>query len=1020
MSIASYSIKNKSVIWMMIVLFVAGGIYAYFNLGRFEDPEFTIKEALVVTTYPGATPKEVEKEVTDTLETEIQQMPQLKRLESVSKAGYSDIKVVIKDKYTSKDLPQVWDELRRKVNDVQSQLPPGAKASVVNDDFGDVYGMLYALTGEGFTYQELEHYAKFFKRQLSLVPGVAKVQITGERKQTIFVDISRTRMAELGISLNDIYRILRAQNQVVRSGNVRVGDDYIRITPTGAFDSVNSISNILVRSKKTDKLIRLSDIGTIKRGYEEVPKEMIFFNGKPALAIGLSTVSGGNVVKVGAAVREKAVSLASQVPVGIESHPIYQQPKIVTQSINGFMVSLLQALAIVMVVLLIFMGLRSGIIISFILLLTVLGSLLVMWIFGISLERISLGALIIALGMLVDNAIVVTEGILVKSQQGISVLKASEDTVKQTIWPLFGATIIGVLAFAAIGLSQDSTGEYTRSLFYVVLISLLLSWWFAITVAPLLCDQLLKVTTAGSDKNPYGNLFYKMYEGLLAGSIRLRLFTMMLMVGLLALAIYGFGYVKQSFFPDSTTPMFMVDYWTPQGTDIRQSASDMLALEQAIRKMDGVVDVTSLVGQAAQRFMLVYSPEKPDSSYNQLMIRVKDYRLITALGQKVQKYIASHFPNSETVVKKIRLGPGSDAKIEARFSGTDANVLRKLANEAKLIMHQNPEAIDIRDNWRNRVKVITPVFSESQARQTGVSRKELSDAMQTAFTGMEVGLYREGTELIPIVSRPPDEERLNVKNIDDLHIWSPLLNQTVPIGQIVSHFLTTWEDGVIHRRNRLLTITAKANPASGTASAVFNQLRPKIEAIKLPDGYKLEWGGEHENSSDAQKALATKLPLSFLGMFLILVLLFKSMRQPLIIWLCVPLSFVGVTLGLLATNMAFGFMALLGFLSLTGMLIKNAIVLVDQINLEISEGKDPYKAILDSSISRVRPVALAAVTTVLGMVPLLFDAFFASMAVVIMFGLTFATVLTLVVVPVLYAIFFKIKYQKNCVSIARE
>ncbi len=1014
MNIAEYSITRKVVLWMIIVLMIAGGVIAYKDLARYEDPEFTIKEAKVMTQYNGATPLEVEQEVTDRIEKAIQQMPQIKRITSLSRPGISDITVVIKDKYTSKDLPQVWDELRRKVSDIQHELPPGAGPSLVNDDYGDVYGMYYALVGPGFSYRELKHYADLLKKQLSLTKGVAKVVIGGEQDEAIFVDISHTKMAQLGISQEQIYRLLKSQNFVAYSGSVRVGDEYIRISPTGEFSSVGAIGDILIRSNKSKRLIRLSDVAQVTRGYKEVPSNLVYFDGKRALTLGISIVSGGNVVKIGQAVKNTVKTVGAVIPVGIQIKPIYNQPELVKASVNGFAISVLEALAIVIAVLLIFMGLRSGLIIGAILLLTVLGTLFIMLVLGLDLQRISLGALIIALGMMVDNAIVVVEGILVQTQRGIDALTASKETVSRTMWPLLGATIIGILAFAPISLSQDSTGEYTASLFYVVGISLILSWILAIMAAPLFGHMFLKPaknmrTQEIEESRQYDGTLFRLYRGFLSGCIKARWLTLMVLAGLLVASCYGFLFVKQSFFPNSTNPLFYINFWGPQGMDIRATANEMNAIEKHIRTIPGITSVTSVVGQGATRFMLVYSPEKANTSYGQFLIGVKNYDDIDRLSREVKNYILKSYPNNEPKTQIIRLGPGKTSKIEVRFSGPDPKVLRMLSEEAQKIMHANPMAIDVRDDWRAPTKIIVPVFSEQQARQTGISREALSDALETAFTGKTVGLYREGDKLIPIISRPPDQQRLDAASIDDVQIWSPLLQKSVPVGQIVSRFKTKWEDSIVHRRNRIPTITVSTDPLSGPVSAVFNQLRPKIEAIKLPPGYKLEWGGEYEDSHDAQVALAKNLPLGFISMFVITVILFGAMRQALIIWLSVPLAVIGVTVGLLSTNTEFGFMALLGFLSLTGMLIKNAIVLIDQIDFEIAEGKEAFQAIIDSALSRARPVFLAALTTVLGMIPLLPDAFFSAMAVVIMFGLSFATGLTLIVVPVLYAVFFRVK-----------
>jgi len=1008
-NLAEFSITRVVITWAFMIFLVAGGLFAYAHIGRLEDPEFTIKEAVVITQYPGATPQEVEKEVTDRIEKAVQKLSQVKRVESVSKAGISEVNVIIKDKYNKHGLPQVWDELRRKVGDIQSQLPQGVKRSIVNDDFGDVYGMYYALVGKGFSHREMKDYAEILEKSLLLVPGVAKVNIGGVLPEQIFVEVSRGRIAQLGISLEAVYKTLAAQNLVAYSGHVRVGQEYIRIQPTGAIETVKAIKNLLVFSPTSKKLIRLHTFANVARGYQEVPRSEIYYNGEPAVTIGVSMTSGVNVVKIGQAVEGIIQKQLQNFPLGLQIHSIYQQPKFVEQSVQAFVISVLEALAIVIAVLLLAMGLRSGMIIGVILLLVVLGTLMFMYFFGIQLERISLGALIIALGMMVDNAIVVVEGILVKTQAGMDKLRAAKEVVQQTQWPLFGATLVGIFAFAAIGLSNDATGEYTASLFYVILISLLLSWILAITIAPYLCHSFLKTTQVHSDKDPYQGLFFRSYKGLLYFCLKRRLLTVIVMVALLGVSVIGFGYLKPGFFPDSTTPMFLVNYWRAEGTDIRATSKDMRQIEKHIRKLSGVSNVTTVVGQGAIRFSLVYKPEKANSSYGQFLVEVKDYRAIDAIARQVVNYLQKEAPNSEPTIDKIRLGPGGGAKIAARFSGPDPAVLRQLAAEAASVFHANPQAIDIRDDWRQRIKIIEPVYSDNKATQAGISRGALSDALQMAFSGKQVGVYREGDELIPIISRWPDKERLNVANIDDVPIWSPLLKQTVPVGQVVSQFNTRWENAIIHRRDRLPTLTVSCNPKSIPAGTLLKQLMPKIQAIKLPAGYHMEWGGEYESAHDAQVALAAKIPMSIIAMIFIVILLFNAVRQPLIIWLCVPLSLIGVTAGLLITDKAFEFMALLGFLSLTGMLIKNAVVLIDQIDVEIKEGKDTLQAIIDSSMGRLRPVVLAAVTTVLGMIPLLFDAFFSSMAVTIMAGLTFATVLTMVIVPVLYAIFFKAK-----------
>lgn len=1008
MDFARSSIEKPVITWLIIIACIAGGIFALDGLSRLEDPEFTIKEAVVITSYPGADPREVEQEVTERLEAAIQQMPQVWYVKSLSRKGYSQINVLIKKTYDKTTLPQIWDELRRKVNDTQKDLPPGAGPSVVNDDFGDVYGLFYAITGDGYSYRDLREYAKDLRRQLLLVPGIAKVTVAGLQPEQIFVEISRERVAQLGISPDRIYSTLKAQNLVKSSGNARVGDENLRITPSGDFDSVAAIRNIFIDSGTSKRLIRLGDVAKVTRGYKEIPDHLIRYDGKPAITIALSAVSGSNVVAVGERVEARLKELQNITPVGVQLHPIYEQHKIVDESVSGFIMNLLASVAIVIVVLLVFMGFRAGLLIGFVLFLSVMGTLLIMLFMDIAMQRISLGALIIAMGMLVDNAIVVTEGVMVRIQQGADRKQASSEIVKQTQWPLLGATIVGILAFAGIGLSPDSTGEYTGSLFYVIMISLLLSWALAVTVTPYFAYHMFRAKKGGQG-DAYGGIVFRIYRKFLLFCLKLRWATVGVMVGLLALSIVGFGLVKQSFFPDSTTPIFFVDYWRAQGSDIRAVSRDSAEIEKFIMKVKGVKNVSTFVGQGATRFMLVYGSEQTNPAYAQFIVRVDDYNNIPETSAKILQHIRSNYPSAEPLTKPVRLGPGRDYKIEVRISGPDPTELRRISSEVQKVLLDDGGFAVVRDDWRNREKIVVPVFSNQKASSVGISRDRLKDALQEAFGGLSVGLYREGDELIPIIARRPDKERLDIGSISEMEIWSPNLGRTVPISQVISGITVANEDATIRRRDRIPTITIQGNPSTESANVVFKRIRAKIEAIKLPAGYSMAWGGEYEDSTDASSSLFSVLPLSFLAMILVVIFLFGKVRQPLIIWLCVPFALCGVVAGLLSTGSAFGFMALIGFLSLSGMLIKNAVVLVDQIDFEIKEGKERFLAVVDSSVSRVRPVTMAAFTTILGMIPLLRDAFFKDMAVTIMSGLAFATLLTLIIVPVLYAIFFRIK-----------
>ncbi|OHU85408.1 MULTISPECIES: efflux RND transporter permease subunit [Pseudoalteromonas] len=1020
MSLAKWSIENKVISWMFALLLLLAGTVSYFGLGQLEDPEFTLKKAMVVTLYPGASPQQVEEEVTFVIENAIQQLPYVDYVTSISSAGKSQITVEMKSSYRKEDLRQIWDELRRKITDLKPNLPPGVYSPKVIDDFADVYGVMYAVTGQGYSYDELKDYVDYLKRELVLVDGVSKVTVAGEQQAQVIVEISTQKLSQLGIAPSYIFNLLQSQNSVSNAGKIRVGDESIRLHPTGEFQDVTELEHLLISKPGAKELIYLGDVARVSREYAEIPSHITRFNEQRALLVGVSFSSGVNVVDVGKAINKHLASLEYQRPHGIEINTVYHQPNEVEKSVDGFIVSLLEAVAIVIVVLLIFMGVKSGILIGAVLLLTVLGTFIFMKIFAIDLQRISLGALIIALGMLVDNAIVVTEGILINLKRGQSKLQAAVNIVEQTKWPLLGATVIGITAFAPIGLSSDASGEFAGSLFWVLLISLLLSWITAITLTPFFADLLFKTSqqngSDGSDDDPYKGVIFTVYKALLSYSLRHRAITIGFMVLLLGVALVGFKQVKQSFFPASNTPMFYVDYWHYQGADIRSTADNLAAIETFLKQDPLVTEVTATIGQGAPRFMLTYAPEKQYAAYGQLIVRVQDREAVTTMIAKLREYEANSAISGELKIKRMEIGPSTDAKIEARFSGPDPVVLRQLAAQAKAVLAKDEGAFNIKDNWRQRTKVLRPEFNEQKARRLGISKTDLDQLLLTSISGSKVGLYRDGTQLLPIIARSTEEERKNVENLSDLQIFSPVLGLYVPITQVVDEFNVMWEDPLIMRRDRKRTITVMADHnviGDETPAKLFARIRSDIEAIALPHGYEMQWGGEFESSSKAQKAIFGSLPVGYLAMFMITVLLFNSVKKPLVIWSTVPLAVIGVTAGLVLLNAPFSFMALLGLLSLSGMLIKNGIVLMDQINLELEQGKAPYQAVFDSGVSRVRPVSMAAITTILGMIPLLFDVFFQSMAVTIMFGLGFATILTLIVLPVMYCLVFGIKQPKN-------
>ncbi len=1023
MNLAELAIRNKTTTLVLTAVFFVGGIVSFNNLSRLEDPEFTIKEALVITPYPGATAAEVENEVSDKIEKAVQQLGQLKEVESKSDRGLSTVTVRIKDKYDKRALPQVWDELRRKVSDVQGKLPPGAGPSIVNDDYGDVWGIFVAIYGDDYTYAELKDVAKLLRRELLLVKDVAKVEFWGDRNEAVYVVPDRDRMSQLGIHPAEIIDRLRDKNLVADAGRAQVGPEFIAIAPTGTFTSVKDFEDLLIKGSGSGQSIYLRDVADVERGYVEPQKTVLQYDGHPAVGFGISTTSGGNVVVMGEAIEARMHELAERIPLGIKFGIISLQSQAVTTAIDGFVINLLEAVAIVIVVLFLFMGFRSALIIGAILALTILASFIFMSPWGVALERISLGALVIALGMLVDNAIVVVDGMLVRINGGQDAKEAARDVVGQQSLPLLGATAVAILAFGAIGLSQDSTGEFCRSLFQVVLLSLGLSWLTGMTVTPLLCVMFLKPEKQAEGqepKDPYGGFVFRTYRGLLLAAIRFRWITVPVVLAVFGVSLWAFQFVDNSFFPDSTRPQFMVDVWLPQGTHIDETVETSKEIQEYLTGLEGTTHVTSLIGAGGLRFLVTYAPEKSNSAYMQFLVDVEDYTMIDGLVAEVEKHLLADFPDVEVYGRKFLLGPGSGGKVQARFSGPDPNVLRGLAEQTIGILYADGGAKAIRSDWRQRVKVMRPIVAEEEANNAGVTAQDVALAVKSSFEGASVGVYRENDELLPIVFRAPEDERDNIASVDNLQIWSPAAQQAIPLRQVVQDFDTAFEDEIIQRLNRKTTITVHADPATGTAAALLERIRPKVEAIEMGPDYELEWWGEYRDSSRAQAGIAASLPFFFLAMVLIVVGLFNSLRLPLVIWLTVPLAVIGVTWGLLLTKQPFGFMALLGFMSLSGMLIKNAIVLVDEIELQRREGSPALKAIVDSGVSRLRPVAMAALTTALGMIPLLVDAFFVAMAVTIIAGLMAATVLTMVVLPVLYSVLFRVKYDESQLATPQE
>ena len=1050
MNLTRIALEKRTLVNFVLFLIVAGGVLSYLSLGRLEDPDFTVKTAVVVTLYPGASPKEVELEVTDRLEQAIQEMPQLDMMYSMSQAGLSIITVDMREEYWADTLPQVWDELRRKVNDVIPMLPPGAFKPDVGDDFSFVFGFVLAVTGEGYSYAEMEDYAKQIRKELSLVPGVARVDLWGAQPKVIYIDISESQLAALRISKEDVLATLALQNIVVNAGSVVLQGQRLRIETTGAFNTPEEIGELTIRQSLADmlvsamqsvapfsrtvegvtpagsaaggsaasvtgsELVRIKDIATVREGYLQPSITQMRFNGKQALGIQAANVAGGNVINTGAALDARLAELQDTLPAGLTVEKFFWQSDLVTESINGFVINLLEAVLIVLVVLTVAMGWRMGVVIGWSLIVTILGTFLVMKTMDISLQRVSLGALVVALGMMVDNAIVVADNYSVRLAKGMDPKDAAIESAATPGMALLGATIVAIMAFYPVFGAVTGAGEYGRSLFIVVGVSLVISWLVAMTMTPMNCISLIRAPKGNGDESvdPYDSGFFRGYKRVLEGAIRHRAMTIMGMVMLLVAAGVGFTGVPQQFFPDSTRTQFMIDYWAPQGTTLQSVSADLTAIEEKLNADPRVSSVGTFMGAGGPRFYLPVAPELPYSSYAQLIVNTPTFADVNELIVELTPWVAENYPQALTRVRKYTVGPGDTWPFELRIAGpaeADLDTLRRLGEEGMAILRASPLAKQVRTDMRQRVPKVVVDYDQERARWAAVSRADVGQAMRRAHDGMLVGLYREGDTMLPIIGRDAEEDRQRMAGqLELVQVQPSFALHTAPLGQVVEDIRVEWEDPIITRFNRRRQVAIQASPDGDTFAALRASVKDQFDAIELPPGFDMKWDGEYDSTMRAQLSLIPGMVPAFVIMTLIIVILFNSVRPPIIIALTVPFALIGITLIMLPTQTGFGFMALLGAMSLVGLMIKNAIVLLDEIEANKKNGLAPYDATVSAGMSRVRPVVLGAATTVLGVVPLIQDAFWVSMALTMMFGLMVGTVLTMVLVPTFYTSIYRI------------
>ena len=1010
MNITEAILKQRKVLFVALVAIVIGGVFSFTKMSKLEDAEITIKSALVITQYPGASQHEVELRVTDVLETAIQSMDNIDFIESRSMAGYSEITVNISKSLLSANLPQVWDLLRRKVGDSQVYLPQGTSRSMVFDDYGDVYGIYLALSGDGFSSDEIQDYARYIKREILLVDGVKRINLYGEQRTCVNIELSQEKMASLGIHPYKVIKLLHNQNKVIDPGSLKIGSDRVRIASDGSFHQLDDLKNLLVSGMGSNS-VYLRDIASIKKGVVEPFRNKLKYNQIPAIGIAVAMESGGNVIELGERIQNRMDALKGSLPVGINMNKVFYQPERVSLAIDDFMYNLIASVLIVVIVLLFAMGFRTGLLIGSGLIFTILATFIVMLTMDIALQRVSLASIIIAMGMLVDNAIVIADGILIDFKRGVKRSDALVRTSKQTAMPLLGATLVAILAFLPIYLSPDSTGEFCASLFIVIAISLFISWLLALSQTPYFCDLFLKgkkyEKSEDQNSDPYSGKFYQLFRSFIKYALHHKIAIIVITIGLFISSIFAFSNVKQLFMPNLAYNQFIVEYYLPDGSDITSVEKELADLEAYLLKQEEVLNVTTSLGATPARYTLVRPFTNNHSNYGELIVDTKDYEATKRYGKELQVYLDENYSWARCRVRYY--SPiFTEYMIEAKFSGPDPEVLRDLADQAQKIMEAEPTAVKATNNWNNKVKVWNPQFSQAKARKANITRSDVSNALACATEGLPIGLFHQDDDLLPIILKTKVDKDKYVEALENTPVWGNNPH-SIPLRQVVSDIDIQFENPSIKRYNRRRAIKVQCDPALGyNAPDVFVKLQKNIEAIELPEGYDFEWLGEYKNSNDAKGNMGKFLPLAFFFMIFIILLLFNNFRQPLIILIIIPLAFIGVSYGLLLTGKAFGFMAILGTLGLIGMMIKNAIVLLDQINIEIREGKDTAHAIIDSAVSRMRPVVMASFTTIFGMIPLITDELFGGMAVAIMFGLLIGSVITLIVVPVLYALFYKV------------
>lgn len=1014
MNIPKYSLENQKIIYFFLAVMLIGGIYSFFKLPKKEDSPFVIKQAVLVTQYPGATPQEVEKLVTEPIEREIQAMSDVFQIKSESYFGMSKISIELQPTLSPDYMPVKWDELRRKVANIQPRLPSGASSISVSDDFGDVFGIYYALTAdEGYTYDDLRNWAQKIKTELSPVPGVQKVYLFGEQTQVVNVKISIPKLANLGIDPNAIQQVMQTQNLLVNTGDINTGNYQLRLRAEGTYKDIQDIRDQLIVTKSGGE-VRLGDIATVERGYMDPPSNLMRVDGKRAIGIGVATGSKDDVVAVGNAVADHLAEMEQLFPVGMDLKTIYPENKIADEANNGFILNLIESLLIVIVIIFIVMGSRAGMLVGSSLLFSVGGTLLIMLIWGVGLNRTSLAAFIIAMGMLVDNAIVVTDNAQVGIKRGLSRYQALIDGATKPQWALLGATFIAVCSFLPMYLAPASVAEIVKPLFIVLAVSLGLSWVLALTQTTTFGNFILKEAKPGENKDPYDTKLYHKFESVLGRLIKRRYVTISTVVATLFLSLFVMSIMPQSFFPIMSKPYFRADLIFPEGYSIYDVETNMKKIEEEyLSKNENIKSYSFTLGGSPVRYYLASSSIGPKPNFANVLIETQDPEDAQAEEGKFYDYMVANYPNILTRSALFALSPVPDAAIEIGFIGDNVDTLVALTQRAQEIARNYDQVMEVRNSWGNKVPVWKPLYSQEKGLRLGITRQQVAYSLRSATNGVPLGEYREGDVFMPILLKDADKDSISLNDIKTLPVYSAK-GRSVKVEQVIDDFSLDYEFNVVRRFNREPCMLMQCEPKRGANTmAAFSHLWKEIqEKIQVPEGYKMTYFGEQSEQDKGNKAIAANIPLMFGLIYVTLLFLFpKYYRKPVLIMAMLPLIFIGVVLGLLVFGKSLDFFAMLGLLGLIGMNIKNAIVLVDEIGLQLNAGLSPVNAVIEATKTRIVPVTMASGTTILGMLPLLGDAMFAGMAATIMGGLFVSTILTIFVLPVTYCVFFKIKSE---------